>query len=137
MIDKIIIMIYNKRKNHKNDFLKGEKVMKKKTLTAKEILCGIPRLRDYFSEMDRKINTFQPQEGTSEGVEQLKRKRSELLTTITKMDRIDLRILYYIHKLNKIYPCDIARALEKLFYAQEELKDALKGGDKEMTLPLR
>ena len=101
--------------------------MKRKELTTQEIFCGMPRLRDFFTEMDRTIKTFQPQEGKSEGIEKLKKERQELLKTAKNMDRTDLRILYYINRLNKIYPVDILRALRKLFSAQEELKSVLRG----------
>lgn len=101
--------------------------MKRKELTTQEIFCGMPRLRDFFTEMDRTIRNFAPQEGKSEGIERLKKERQELLKTAKNIDRTDLRILHYINSLNKIYPVDILRALRKLFSAQEELKNVLNG----------
>ncbi len=95
--------------------------MEKKTLTIKEIFCGMPRLKSYFQEMDRTIRTFAPSEGKSEGIEELRRKRAALLRTAKEIDRTDLQLLYYLHHLERLHPSKVLSAVKKLFLAQEEL----------------
>lgn len=104
---------------------------KEKTLTREEILCGMPRIKAYFREMDQTISAFEPQEGKSEGIEELKKKRRTLLALIKDLDRTDLQTLYYIHNLSKIKPYHVLKALKKLFAAQEEFKNLIQGTNNE------
>ncbi len=99
---------------------------KKKALTTKEIFCGMPRLYVYFREMDSTIKKFSPTDGKSEGIEELKIRRRELLKVAKGMDRIDLQILYYLHRLQRLRPMQLLCALKKLFAAQGELADLIK-----------
>ena len=99
----------------------------KKTLTTKELFCGIPRLREYFYEMDRAIKAFEKKDEKGEIVKELKEKRKELLKTVKEMNRTDLQLLYYVHHLDKMYPHHFLHALKKLFVSQEELKNLVKG----------
>ncbi len=101
--------------------------MEKKTLTTKELFCGMPYLRAYFSEMERKIRTFEPQEGISEGVEKLKQKKRELLQIAKGLDAADLQVLYYLHNIHPPRRHQILNKIEKLFVAQEELCESLAG----------
>ena len=105
--------------------------MKKKKLSTQEMFCGMPRLRDYFMEMDRTIRAFAPKEGVSEGMEDLKKKRKEFWETVERMDRTDLRIIYYLHKQKRVNAIEVMNALKKLFLSQEELKALLKAENEE------
>lgn len=121
MLDILQIGVYNLYINQK-----GDKIMKKKKLSTQEMFCGMPRLKDYFMEMDRTIRAFSPKEGVSEGIEDLKKKRKELWETVEQMDSTDLRIIYYLHKQKRINSLEVVNSLKKLFLSQEELKALLK-----------
>ncbi len=103
--------------------------MVKKTLTSKEIFCGMPYLQNYFRQMERKIKLFTPEEGKCEEVERLKKERKELLERAKNIDIEDLRILYYLHKLKKIFPAQLLAALKKFYGAQEEFIEFLNDGE--------
>ncbi len=100
--------------------------MEKKRLTAEEIFCGMPRLKGYFSRLDGKIKKFTPEEGESAAVEDLKKKRRELLQTARDMDCTDLQILYYIHNLRRLNASQLLLRLERLARAQDELLALIK-----------
>ena len=99
--------------------------MKKKSLTVDEMFCGMPHLRDYFKEMDRTIRKF----GTVENpaVEELKEKKQVLIETAQNMRRTDLQLIYYVQNFDKVYPHTLLNALKKLFNAQNELNNLIKG----------
>lgn len=95
--------------------------MNKKQVTVTEMFYGMVRLRDYFQEMDRTISKFDQGEGNSPALKELKEKRKNLFQTAKNMDRTDLQLIYYLHKLEKIYPHQMLHALQKLVNAQEEV----------------
>ncbi len=97
-----------------------------KTLTIDEIFCGMPRLKIYFKDLDRKIRIFTPSAGECEEVEKIKKKRRELLKTAKAIDCIDLQILYYLHNLHRIRAQALLLSLKKIFFAEEELDELLK-----------
>ncbi len=100
--------------------------MEKKSLTVKEIFCGMPRLRTYFEQMDRTIKTYTPTKGSSEGLEALKKKRRALLKQAKEIDSVDLQILYYLNHLTRFTSLQFLTAVKKLFETQEELRDMLR-----------
>ncbi len=103
--------------------------MEKKKLTTNEIFCGMPFLLRYFQDLDRKIRVYTPEGGVCEEVEKLKEKKKELLATVKRMDSGDLTVLYYIHKIDCLFPLRLSNALKRLVEAQEELKTLLKTGE--------
>ncbi|MBQ8394905.1 MAG: hypothetical protein IJX49_04965 [Clostridia bacterium] len=101
--------------------------MNKKQVTEKEMFYGMARLRDYFQEIDRTISKFDQGEGSCSALKALKEKRRNLFQTAKNMDRTDLQLIYYLHKLEKIYPHQMLHALQKLVNAQEEVKGLMRG----------
>ncbi len=95
----------------------------KKSLTVNELFCGMPNLKAYFKEMDKTIKSFSPKTETCTEIEKLKKKRRNLLQTAKAIDRTDLQILYYLHNLQKIRPYQLLLTLQKVFLAEEELRD--------------
>lgn len=128
MIDKITIVIYNYKKII-IVISKRENTMARKTLTVKELFCGMSFLQNYFRDLEGKIRVFTPEEGKCEEVEKPKNKRKQLLATAKNMDIEDLKILYYLRNLKRILHRALLLALKKSFEAQEELRALIEKGD--------
>ncbi len=95
--------------------------MEKKSLNLEEFFCGMPRLYAYFSRLEREIKRYSPNEGQSEGVEELKKKKKALMQTAKGIDCMDLQILYYLHRLQRVRPMQLFYALKRIVDAQDAL----------------
>ncbi len=87
----------------------------------------------YFNEMDKAIQTSKPEKGKCATVTALKKKRREMLNVAKQLDRIDLKIIYYIRNLHRTTRCSLMYALMQLYTAQEEYENLIRGNQEEDT----
>lgn len=100
--------------------------MPKKKLTINEMFCGMPYLKNYFSHQETMIRKFGKGDVENPAVVELKEKEEILLKTARQMDIEDLRIVYYVHNIKRMYPHRIVEVLRKANDAVEEFLNLTK-----------
>ncbi len=95
-------------------------------MTIEKTFCGMPHVVHYFQTTERRIKKFKTMEGREEEAEQLKKEKQRLFNRAKEIDKLDLEILYYIHKLASISPLKIKCSLERMYEAQQELIETLE-----------
>ncbi len=101
---------------------------KKKSLTAKEIFCGMPRLQMYFEGVDRKIKLLKNDPEKKEEYERLKKRRKELIDEAKYIKIEDYELMFYARRLRYLPAHYIKRSLAKLYKEGEELMLFLEKG---------
>lgn len=100
-----------------------------KQFTPDELFCGMPKLKNAFRYLNRKISRYDHyRHSKGETKEGLIDERDRLLQTARELEPRDLKLIYYVKQLQDIRGAKICRLLKELCEGQRRLKDEL--GDK-------
>lgn len=97
--------------------------VRQRALTTKEILSGIPKLNNYFRNLDATIRNLDTGTGYNPKSEELKAKREKLLRLLRDMSIVDLQAVEYIRTVQAFSPCRLMGILRKLNEMIRELSE--------------
>lgn len=87
----------------------------------KERTFSIPKLTEFFDSLDNYIENYQKNKRKNIKKENLVWAREELWKCLERLDKRDLKIIYYIHHLKSVYPLQALTFLKTLYKAENRL----------------
>ena len=83
-----------------------------------EKVFSIPKLTEFFDDLDNYIENYQKNKRKNIKKENLVWAREELWKCLEGLDQGDLKIIYYIHHLKSVYKIQALSFLKELYKAE-------------------
>ncbi len=93
----------------------------------KEKVFSIPKLTEFFDDLDNYIENYQKNKRKNIQKENLVWAREELWKCLEGLDQGDLKIIYYIHHLKSVYKLQALTFLRELYKAENQPKAESQG----------
>ena len=97
--------------------------MEEKEYTTDEIFALLPKLKQIFKNYQKQIRY--PQARFNKTKEEVIQERDEMLSVVEKLDLIDLKIIFFLHRTKSFSAVTLYKALHKIHKTQKELEELL------------